>query len=185
MAMPSCLNGTDLAIWRSASGQAFVWGDRCPHRGMRLSQGFVRQDTLACIYHGWQYGSDGGCVSIPAHPDLVPPKTICATTYTSIEEGGLIWTSLSETQDAPPQGKTHVPVRSLLIEAPLRNIAAHFGAVDAVVLDVTAPEEITLALQPVSPERAMVHVMTAEAKNRKLVSRWLETQRADIERAVA
>lgn len=46
-----------LVIWRGADGEAHVWEDRCPHRGMRLSFGFVRENALNCLYHGWQYGS--------------------------------------------------------------------------------------------------------------------------------
>ena len=58
---------------RSSSGATrpalpHVWEDRCPHRGMRLSMGFVRSDRIACLYHGWQYGTDGHCLYIPAHP---------------------------------------------------------------------------------------------------------------------
>jgi phenylpropionate dioxygenase-like ring-hydroxylating dioxygenase large terminal subunit len=64
---------TELAIWRSATGKLSAWVDRCPHRGMRLSHGFVRGETLSCIYHGWVYGTDGGCKHIPAHPALTPP----------------------------------------------------------------------------------------------------------------
>ena len=89
MAMPGRVTGTDLAIWRAASGQVHIWGDRCPHRGMRLSHGFVRDETLSCIYHGWQYGADGGCNHIPAHPALIPPKSICATTYACAEQDGV------------------------------------------------------------------------------------------------
>ena len=65
--MPSVCDGTDIAVWRSASGQLAAWADRCPHRGMRLSHGFVRGEALNCIYHGWTYGADGGCTRIPAH----------------------------------------------------------------------------------------------------------------------
>ena len=68
----------ELAVWRSASGRIAAWRDRCPHRGMRLSHGFVRGESLNCIYHGWTYGADGACRRIPAHPEVVPPATIRA-----------------------------------------------------------------------------------------------------------
>ncbi|MEH6728896.1 MAG: Rieske 2Fe-2S domain-containing protein, partial [Hyphomicrobiales bacterium] len=66
----------DLVVWRSRSGQVSAFDNRCPHRGMRLSFGFVRGERLSCIYHGWQYGQDGGCRHIPAHPDMTPPASI-------------------------------------------------------------------------------------------------------------
>lgn len=183
--MPSCLSGTDLAVWRSASGQVFVWGDRCPHRGMRLSQGFVRQDRLSCIYHGWQYGADGGCVSIPAHPDLVPPRTICATTFPSAEAGGLIWTSLNPKSDAPPGATSQIPVRSLQIDAPVQKVAAYFGDESASIFDLRMPADVTLALQPVSDHCTALHALTGKAQDRKEVSSWLDGQRTQIESAAA
>ena len=49
----------ELVIWRDHKGQAHAWDNRCPHRGTRLSLGFVRGNQLACLYHGWQFGGDG------------------------------------------------------------------------------------------------------------------------------
>ena len=73
---PGLFGDHDLALWRSASGRIAAWFDRCPHRGMRLSHGFVRGEALSCIYHGWSYGASGGCRHIPAHPNLEPPEAI-------------------------------------------------------------------------------------------------------------
>ena len=62
--------GPEVAIWRDGSGAVHVWQDRCPHRGMRLSFGFVRGDELSCLYHGWRYGADG---AVPLHPRASRP----------------------------------------------------------------------------------------------------------------
>ena len=67
------LDGAEYVLWRGASGTPRLWGNRCPHRGMRLSFGLVRGEDLLCIYHGWRYGPSGACAAIPAHPDLDPP----------------------------------------------------------------------------------------------------------------
>src|SRR5687767_2567596 len=75
-AAPARLAGMEVAIWRGQSGAIHAWRDRCPHRGMRLSFGFVRGEDISCLYHGWRYGADGGCRFIPAHPELEPPKAI-------------------------------------------------------------------------------------------------------------
>lgn len=178
MAMPAHITGTDLALWRSTSGQVHAWGDRCPHRGMRLSHGFVRGETLSCIYHGWQYGADGGCTSIPAHPNLTPPKSICATTYSCQETGGLIWVALSETTSTPPPLPANTPVRSLRINAPLSKTAAYLGDADSTVITV---DDVTVVLQPTEPDQCAVHVLTTG--DPKTASRWIETQRTGIERA--
>lgn len=54
--IPARIGLRDLALWRSQSGRLAVWEDRCPHRGMRLSHGFVRGEALSCFCHGWSYG---------------------------------------------------------------------------------------------------------------------------------
>jgi phenylpropionate dioxygenase-like ring-hydroxylating dioxygenase large terminal subunit len=51
------VNGLPVVVWRGADGSVRAWPDRCPHRGMRLSFGFVRRNALVCIYHGWSFGS--------------------------------------------------------------------------------------------------------------------------------
>ena len=40
--MGTRLFGEEIVVWRDATGAAHAWEDRCPHRGMRLSMGFVR-----------------------------------------------------------------------------------------------------------------------------------------------
>ena len=181
MAMPVHIEGVDLALWRSVSGQVHAWGDRCPHRGMRLSHGFVRGETLSCIYHGWQYGEDGGCTSIPAHPKLIPPKTICATTYRCVEADGLIWVALKVVTTAPPALSGNTPVRSVQINATRYETAAHFGDADATVVSV---DDITLVLQPTDNAQCTVHVLTTTT-NVKAASSWIEAQRALIEGVAA
>ncbi|RST86766.1 Rieske (2Fe-2S) protein [Aquibium carbonis] len=92
------LDGREYVVWRDNSGVAHVWEDRCPHRGMKLSFGFVRGDHIACLYHGWQYDTAGRCRYIPAHPDLDVPATITVPVFATVETCGMIWT----TTDAAP-----------------------------------------------------------------------------------
>ncbi|MGO7418409.1 Rieske 2Fe-2S domain-containing protein, partial [Rhizobium ruizarguesonis] len=49
--MPARTAAGSIALWSSASGRISASADRCPHRGMSLSHGFVRGETLSCIYH--------------------------------------------------------------------------------------------------------------------------------------
>src|SRR4029079_3425793 len=70
------LFGEEIVVWRDATGAPHVWVDRCPHRGMRLSYGFVRADRIACLYHGWQYGTDGHCLAIIAFPIVQSTSSI-------------------------------------------------------------------------------------------------------------
>ena len=108
--------GHPVALWRDAEGRAHVWEDRCPHRGMRLSLGFVREGVLTCLYHGWRFGAEGSCRHIPAHPDLTPPETIRATMHAAAEAGGLIWASL-DGEVMPPEPGDWQGVRSVRVEA--------------------------------------------------------------------
>jgi nitrite reductase/ring-hydroxylating ferredoxin subunit len=119
----------ELVVWRDNSGVAHVWEDRCPHRGMKLSFGFVRGDHIACLYHGWQYNSGGHCQYIPAHPALDVPKTIKVPVYPVHERNGMVWTTLSENPPAVPEDdEPAVPLRSLYLgcgfEAAIAALAA-------------------------------------------------------------
>ncbi|MEP4194746.1 MAG: Rieske (2Fe-2S) protein [Aliishimia sp.] len=182
LVMPSRVNGTELAIWRNTSGLMHAWADRCPHRGMRLSHGFVRNDTLSCIYHGWQYDNDGACRKIPAHPNLAPPKTLCATTYPCREQDGVIWVSLTDTTDMPPHADQYRSVRSLQITRSAQDVAAHFGVSWSPL--ITA-DELILALQPETENTCMVHVLISPERSRQAASRALETLRLHLEGVAA
>jgi phenylpropionate dioxygenase-like ring-hydroxylating dioxygenase large terminal subunit len=89
------LLGEDLVLWRDASGVAHAFADRCPHRGTRLSMGRVVHgdagSRLECPYHGWQFGSSGQCLQIPALPAFTPPDSHRACTHEAREAYGLIW----------------------------------------------------------------------------------------------
>lgn len=126
--MPARTPAGSIALWRSQSGRASASSDRCPHRGMRLSHGFVRGEALSCIYHGWSYSPMGGCIRIPAHPDLVPPETIRVAVQQVEESDGIIWVALGEPATPPPRFDDLVPLRSLTAEADITALEAAAGA---------------------------------------------------------
>ncbi|NVK35974.1 MAG: Rieske 2Fe-2S domain-containing protein [Rhodobacteraceae bacterium] len=180
-------DGNDIALWSSFSGKLSAWVNRCPHRGMRLSHGFVRGEMLACIYHGWHFAQDANCKYIPAHPELVPGEMICAQAHHAHEQDGLLWVSCAEEEPDAPARLPGFGVRSLLIDAPRPVLAG--------VLEVTHEAqgrwELTLADQPVIlgvqdwPEgRTGVHLLTKEAvsaETKKMLSRELEAMRRTCE----
>lgn len=166
----STMLGRDLAVWRDGQGQAHVWDDRCPHRGMRLSLGFVREGALACLYHGWRFGADGRCVHIPAHPDLSPPGTIRAAPLRVAECWGLIWAAATDESRTLPEDDpalaavSWVPVRSLRIEAPWQGVAGAVGLPEgelAAVLDRDVDGRVLAALLPVGEGACMLHLLAA------------------------
>ena len=75
------LGGREIALWRDEDGGAHAWEDRCPHRGMRLSFGFVRDGRLGCLYHGWSFDRAGICRAFPAHPEVAVPDSIAVPGY--------------------------------------------------------------------------------------------------------
>ncbi|MEM7519528.1 MAG: Rieske (2Fe-2S) protein [Pseudomonadota bacterium] len=179
--VPSRIDETELAVWCSPSGQYHAWSDRCPHRGMRLSHGFVRGETLACIYHGWQYDAKGACAYIPAHPSLRPPKSICVPTYPCAPSGGVIWAALEDPTDAPPDLEGRRPVRSMAVGRSAKDVAQHFGIGQQPLIPIEGPYDAVLALQSSGAAQSVIHALAAPAHDRKAVSRWLEALRVDLE----
>lgn len=112
------VNGEERVVWRDNKGAVHVWEDRCPHRGMRMSFGFVRGDHIACLYHGWRYDTGGQCRYIPAHPDLDVPQTIKVPTFAATERAGIIWMAPegADAADLSTLHETAEPVRSLFLD---------------------------------------------------------------------
>jgi nitrite reductase/ring-hydroxylating ferredoxin subunit len=168
----------ELVVWRDTSGVAHVWEDRCPHRGMKLSFGFVRGDHIACLYHGWQYDRGGYCQYIPAHPDLDVPKTFKVPVYPTQECCGMIWTTLSENPaDVPEDRGNTLPLRSLYLGCATDTAIAALGTVsltpfasqgpaDTIVSRVTetlyevsaGPDRLVIGVQAVADDRTALHL---------------------------
>jgi nitrite reductase/ring-hydroxylating ferredoxin subunit len=60
-----------VLLFRDSSGQVAALYDRCPHRGVPLSQGRVVSDRIECAYHGFQFDRTGRCVLIPTQ-EIIP-----------------------------------------------------------------------------------------------------------------
>lgn len=100
------LLGQPVLLWRRTS-QVAAWEDRCPHRGVPLSNGWVEQgeqgDSIVCPYHGLVFDEQGHCVHIPANPGIKTfPKNSCVRTFNAQERYGFIWVALGEPQHEIP-----------------------------------------------------------------------------------
>ncbi|HWC69031.1 MAG TPA: aromatic ring-hydroxylating dioxygenase subunit alpha [Acidimicrobiales bacterium] len=83
-----------LVVVRLA-GEVRVFADRCAHRGTAVSLGWVEDDVLLrCPYHGWTYGPDGVCTSIPARFGTLIPPNARLEPYRAVERHGLVYVSL-------------------------------------------------------------------------------------------
>jgi nitrite reductase/ring-hydroxylating ferredoxin subunit len=190
IAMPARIPAGSIALWRSQSGRVAASADRCPHRGMRLSHGFVRGEQLSCIYHGWSYSQAGNCVRIPAHPGLVPPDTIRAVTYPANESDGIIWIADGEPVGGPPPFQGFAPLRSLLVQAERAALAAAGAKIATDGVSWEAPGTSAIRLLPVPQEdgETLIHVLVPEdftASDRIAASRAVESLRRMAERIEA
>lgn len=85
--------GEDLVLFRDLGGKLGLIGQRCPHRGASLEHGRLRDNGLACCYHGWHFDARGRCLAQPAEPDADRLKQkVRLPAYPLRELGGLIWT---------------------------------------------------------------------------------------------
>jgi phenylpropionate dioxygenase-like ring-hydroxylating dioxygenase large terminal subunit len=116
------LFGEQLAVWRGQSGSLAAAVDLCPHRGGRLSQGWVVGDCLTCPYHGWRYDRDGRCVEIPANdPGLPVPSRARVATAHAAERYGLVWMCIGTAPTSIPtlpecEGDDYIVIHELMEE---------------------------------------------------------------------
>lgn len=83
--------GESLVLWRDSKGAVQMQEDRCPHRGARLSQGRVIDDTIACSYHGIAIDIKGCIAKVPALPGSPIEGRCVVNTYVVREYGQLIF----------------------------------------------------------------------------------------------
>jgi len=90
--------GEKIVIGRDSMGKVFALRDNCPHRGVPLSGGWFKNDTLQCCYHGWMFTTEGVCKGIPA---MAPDATfdvskIKVFQYPVAEVNDTIWVYIPE-----------------------------------------------------------------------------------------
>ncbi|WP_431513838.1 Rieske 2Fe-2S domain-containing protein [Variovorax sp. DAIF25] len=188
--LQSTLLGHELALWRSASGAMEVWENRCPHRSVRLSLGFVVGETLVCRYHGWRYGRDGHCVSVPSSPKNASPPAACARTYLSRESDGIVWASLARMPAGyPPRlGDDLVPSRSFTVDLDADTFALQAeraGWLQGQSTCVWQEGASALLIQPLMPGTSIVHLLVARSASSLDKQRAIESIKTHIARWTA
>ena len=152
------LENREIVVWRGDDGNVHAWDDRCPHRGMRLSYGFVRGGSLNCLYHGWQYEGSGRCMRIPAHPDLEVPKTIRATAYAARESGGVVWMNFDPAVASdPPNLPLAVPVITTAINRSIHEVRAFLGGTSGAIV---IRDGLVLGLHKATDEKTVLHALS-------------------------
>ncbi|GAB1540481.1 Rieske 2Fe-2S domain-containing protein [Scytonema sp. NUACC21] len=83
--------GIPLAIFRGSNGKPSALLDKCPHRNVPLSKGWVKNNYLICKYHGWCFDEQGVCREIPGLCHQNEDRHRNAVAYPVIEQDGFIW----------------------------------------------------------------------------------------------
>jgi len=202
--MRAQIGQSDIAIWRSTTGVVSAWENRCPHRGMRLSHGFVRGESLACAYHGWHYDCAGTCHYIPAHPELDPPKTITTTIFSVIEYAGVLWVNTAGNASPEKLPNNIDSLRSITLHCDLETAVCAFSTVlidndladDSTVTKFSKQPKILnisttklahaviILFQEPEPSRTVSHILASNSYSTDeliKLSRWSESVRRSAE----
>lgn len=90
-----------LVVFRNQNGQLGCLIDLCPHRAAKLSDGQIIDGKIECLYHGWQFGSDGQCLHIPQLPTNAKiPINACVKSFAVVESQGIVWLWAGEAEAA-------------------------------------------------------------------------------------
>ncbi|MFF0464915.1 aromatic ring-hydroxylating dioxygenase subunit alpha [Streptomyces mexicanus] len=83
--------GEPILLYRTEDGRPVAMADRCVHRRFPLSEKPSRLDgdRVVCGYHGFTYGTDGVCVSVPGQQRI--PRTARLATYPVVEQDSFVW----------------------------------------------------------------------------------------------
>jgi phenylpropionate dioxygenase-like ring-hydroxylating dioxygenase large terminal subunit len=99
------LLGEQLVAIRDSNGRVGLFDQRCPHRGASLYFGRNEEAGLRCVFHGWKFDVDGGCVDVPNEQEEAATRMKCrvkAKTYPVQEAGGVVWTYMGPAEKKPP-----------------------------------------------------------------------------------
>jgi vanillate O-demethylase monooxygenase subunit len=79
-----------VVLYRDKGGKPVALFDRCPHRGMPLSMGkLIKGDTLQCLYHGFEYDTQGRCNYIPSQDRV--PEPMAVRRFPTVETWQWVW----------------------------------------------------------------------------------------------
>ena len=113
--VPVMLAGEKLVLFRATTGPAALL-DRCPHRGVALSLGRVRDGCLECPFHGWRFDGAGQARVVPWNPEAKkdPLRTVALPV---LEMGGVLWI-----HTAPGIERPEPPPLARLLEGRVRSV---------------------------------------------------------------
>jgi len=147
-----------IVLFRGASGRPAALLDRCPHRNVPLSEGYVSRSELVCGYHGWRFGAEGGCRFVPSRvSDEADGRARKVPSFPTREQDGFIWVYAT-----PESAPTVEPYRFALLNAP---------GYDHVVSMVTAQSTLHAATENALdvPHTAFLHKGLFRSESRGVI----------------
>jgi len=110
--------GEPVLLARDTNGKAYAMRDICPHRAAPLSAGKMIPDAktgepvVQCPYHGWTFGTHGGCTAVPSLTSDQPMdvERIRVRSYAVREQQGLVWIYITGDPRRPSEPDHEPPV---------------------------------------------------------------------------
>lgn len=81
--------GDPMVVYRSTVGEVVALDNRCAHRRYPLSKGRLLGDDIQCGYHGFVFGPDGRCLSIPTQAQV--PARCRVDCHPVVERRPWVW----------------------------------------------------------------------------------------------
>jgi phenylpropionate dioxygenase-like ring-hydroxylating dioxygenase large terminal subunit len=104
--------GENLIIFKDETGKIVALEDRCCHRNVQLSLGYLQNGKAVCGYHGWEYNGAGHCVKIPSQlPETKIPPTAKIKSYPVSLVNNWVWLfmgNLDREERVPPPDITEM-----------------------------------------------------------------------------
>jgi len=90
-----CVEGREVALFRTGEGELLVVDNACPHRGGALFEGLVTGRTVVCPLHGWGIDLGSG--------RAVPPEEGGVATHAVREHEGQVEVRLAKSVKNPTE----------------------------------------------------------------------------------
>lgn len=90
--------GQPVVLYRDTGGHPVALEDRCCHRNLPLSMGWIVGDNLQCGYHGLVFNAEGACIEVPGQ-STIPPGAMVKS-FPVVERHRLIWIWLGDPASA-------------------------------------------------------------------------------------
>ena len=87
-----------VVLFRKEDGKPVALEDRCAHRRLPLSKGYLKRDDIVCGYHGVTYNCAGHGVHVPGQTSI--PAWARVKSYPVVEKYKCIWVWMGDRNKA-------------------------------------------------------------------------------------